>query len=92
MTILPLTISHRVFGPGLARIFPRDSNFGGSTQQSYLRGSSSELDYLNGEIVRAGRQIERPTPINSALLERGQAVFATRRLLTPEQLAAGLPL
>ncbi|HYS00762.1 MAG TPA: 2-dehydropantoate 2-reductase [Candidatus Eisenbacteria bacterium] len=92
MTILPLALSHRLFAGGLARIFPRESTFGGSTQQSFLRGSSSELDYLNGEIVRAGRRIDRPTPINAALLERGQAVFTTRRLLTPEELAAGLPL
>jgi 2-dehydropantoate 2-reductase len=92
MTILPLALSHRLFGGGLARIFPKDSAFGGSTQQSFQRGTSSELDYLNGEIVRAGRRIDRPTPINAALLERGQVVFTTRRLLTPEELAAGLPL
>lgn len=92
MSVLPLPLSYRLFGSGQARPFPRDSTFGGSTQQSFLRGSSSELDYLNGEIVRAGRQIGRPTPINQALLERGQSVFATRQLLTPEQLAAGVPL
>ena len=66
---------------------PIDSAESRFVPQGKLRVARSK-----GEIVQAGRQIERPTPINQALLERGQAVFATRQLVTPEQLAAGLPL
>ncbi|MDT5361825.1 MAG: 2-dehydropantoate 2-reductase [Mycobacterium sp.] len=38
-----------------------------STWQSYSRGSSSEVDYLNGEIVWLGREFGVDTPINEAL-------------------------
>jgi 2-dehydropantoate 2-reductase len=86
MAILPEGLSELVFAGRLARGFPPDSVFGPSTLQSLRRGSSSELDYLNGEIVAVGRRIGRPTPYNAGLLERGQAVFATRRFLTPEEL------
>ncbi len=91
MAALPTPLSVALFARPLARQFQVGSAFGGSTQQSVLRGSSSELDYLNGEIVRTGEKIGRPTPINAALLERGQSVFQTRRFITPEQLLEGLP-
>jgi 2-dehydropantoate 2-reductase len=86
MSLLPQPIANLVFAPRLARDFPPDSQFGPSTLQSLRRGSSSELDYLNGEIVRLGREIGRPTPYNSGLLEAGREVFASRRPLTPEEL------
>ena len=38
-----------------------------STWQSFTRGSSSEVDYLNGEIVQLGRLHQVPTPYNAAL-------------------------
>jgi 2-dehydropantoate 2-reductase len=37
---------------------------GGSTWQSITRGTSSEIDYLSGEIVLLGRQYGVPTPAN----------------------------
>ncbi|CAN7619266.1 ketopantoate reductase family protein [Rhizobium sp. LjRoot254] len=37
-----------------------------STWQSFLRGTSSEVDYLNGEIVRLGRLHGVATPLNAA--------------------------
>ncbi len=89
---LPVSIGYLLSRPELRRQFPPSSSFGGSTQQSVLRGSSSELDYLNGEIVRAGERAGRATPINAALLERGRDVFQTRRFLRPEELLAGLRL
>jgi 2-dehydropantoate 2-reductase len=86
MTILPRGVSVQLFAGRLAGDFPPDSVFGPSTLQSLRRGSTSELDYLNGEIVAVGERIGRPTPYNSGLLEQGRAVFATRRYLTPEEL------
>jgi 2-dehydropantoate 2-reductase len=86
MSTLPLSLSYLIFGKRLAGNFPADSTYGPSTLQSLRRGSSSELDYLNGEIVMLGKQIGRPTPYNSGLLERGRAVFATGRNLSPEEL------
>jgi 2-dehydropantoate 2-reductase len=86
MALLPQPLSGLVFAGRLAGSFPPDSVFGPSTLQSLRRGSSSELDYLNGEIVAVGERIGRPTPYNTGLLEQGRAVFATRRFLTPEEL------
>jgi ketopantoate reductase len=38
-----------------------------STWQSFARGASSEVDYLNGEIVLLGRQHGVPTPVNEGV-------------------------
>jgi 2-dehydropantoate 2-reductase len=86
MSTLPMPLSYRVFGGRLAGNFPPDSTYGPSTLQSLQRHSSSELDYLNGEIVTLGEKIGRPTPYNAGLLEQGRAVFATGRHLSPEKL------
>src|SRR2546425_9259217 len=86
MSTLPMSLSYVVFGKRLAGNFPPDSTYGPSTLQSLKRGSSSELDYLNGEIVTLGQRIGRSTPYNTGLLEQGRAVFATGRHLSPEEL------
>src|SRR6202165_2264700 len=86
MSTLPMSLSYLVFRKRLAGNFPADSTYGPSTLQSLKRGSSSELDSLNGEIVKLGEQIGRPTPYNTGLLEQGRAVFATGRNLSPEEL------
>ena len=86
MATLPLSISYRVFGGKLAGNFPPDSTYGPSTLQSLQRGSSSELEYLNGEIVTLGERIGRPTPYNRGLLDAGRQVFTTHQHLTPEEL------
>ena len=86
MSTLPMSISYLIFGNRLAGNFPADSTYGPSTLQSLRRGASSELDYLNGEIVTLGKQIGRPTPYNSGLLDQGRLVFATRRHQSPEEL------
>lgn len=40
----------------------------GSTLQSLRRGRPTENDFLNGEIVRLGRKLSFPTPINERLV------------------------
>lgn len=86
MSTLPMPLSYLVFRSRLAGNFPADSVYGPSTLQSLKRHSSSELDYLNGEIVTLGEQIGRRTPYNTGLLEQGRAVFASGRNLSPEEL------
>ena len=86
MATLPLPLSYRVFRGRLAGNFPPDSTYGPSTLQSLQRGSGSELEYLNGEIVTLGERIGHPTPYNTGLLETGREVFATRHHLTAEEL------
>jgi 2-dehydropantoate 2-reductase len=39
-----------------------------STLQSVLRNQPTEIDYLNGEIVRAGAQWNVPTPLNATIV------------------------
>ena len=41
----------------------------GSTLQSLRRGRPTEIDYLNGEIVRLGQQHNTPTPLNAAIVD-----------------------
>jgi 2-dehydropantoate 2-reductase len=86
MATVPMSLGYLMLGGRLAGNFPPESTYGPSTLQSLKRGSSSELDYLNGEIVTLGERIGRPTPYNRGLLEAGRAVFETRRHLTPEEL------
>ena len=86
MSTLPMSLSYLVFGGRLAGNFPADSTYGPSTLQSLQRGSSSELEYLNGEIVTLGERIGRPTPYNSGLLEAGRTVFARHQHIAAEEL------
>jgi 2-dehydropantoate 2-reductase len=86
MSTLPMPLNYLIFSGRLAGTFPPDSTYGPSTLQSLQRHSTSELDYLNGEIVTLGERIGRPTPYNKGLLEQGHAVFAIGRHLSPEEL------
>ena len=55
-------------GGGLT-VEPVPGHVGGrlSTWQSFARGASSEVDYLNGEVVWLGRRHAVPTPVNERL-------------------------
>ena len=63
---------------------------GGSTWQSLARGASTtEVDWLNGEIVLLGRLHGVPTPVNSLLCDVTRWAAATGvapRSLTTEQI------
>ena len=41
----------------------------GSTWQSVMRSSPTEIDYLNGEIVALGRKVGCPTPYNARVVQ-----------------------
>ena len=86
MARLPRPLAEAVFAGRLTGDFPPDSAFGPSTLQSLRRGTSSELDYLNGEIVTLGARIGRATPYNRGLLDLGRSVFETRRFLSPAEV------
>lgn len=51
----------------------------GSTWQSITRGRPSEIAYLNGAIVRLGKQLDIPTPYNTRLVEVVREVERTQR-------------
>jgi 2-dehydropantoate 2-reductase len=41
----------------------------GSILQSIMRKRASEIDYINGEIVRVAKQIKAPAPLNSLIVD-----------------------
>ncbi len=57
-----------------------------STLQSLRRGRPTEIDYLNGEIVRLGRQIGMATPYNSMILAVVHEVERTGQFYSPDEL------
>ncbi|PRY10463.1 ketopantoate reductase family protein [Kineococcus rhizosphaerae] len=60
---------------------------GSSSWQSLHRGGSIETDWLNGEIVRIGRDHDVPTPVNEAL--QVLAATSVRRGLGPRAFDVG---
>jgi 2-dehydropantoate 2-reductase len=62
--------------------------FKGPAWQSVARGRPTEVDYLNGEIVRLGRELGVPTPLNQLALKLMQRVSATGRHLTARGIDA----
>lgn len=60
----------------------------GSTLQSLRRGQPTEIDYLNGAVVRAAQAIGRTAPINARIVELVHEVEATGTFLTPDEVIA----
>ncbi len=69
---------------------PEGTRRGGSTWQSFVRGArTTEVDWLNGEIVLLGRAHGVPTPINRLLCDVTAWAAANRvapRSLTTEEI------
>lgn len=53
----------------------------GSTLQSLRRHRSTEIDYLNGEIVRLGSEVGVPTPLNAVVVKMVHRVEKQGRFL-----------
>lgn len=64
--------------------------FYGSTHQSLQRGRATEIDYLNGEIVRLGEQLNVPVPFNAWVLRLVHQVEQTGQFLPATALRANL--
>jgi 2-dehydropantoate 2-reductase len=58
----------------------------GSTWQSVARARPTEIEYLNGEIVRLGRQLNVPTPLNEVVVALEQRRAAEGRYLSPHEI------
>ena len=82
--------------PGLAEHFDRDLDASlqamqrlaatmpsqhSSTAQDMARGKRSEIDHLNGTVVRRGAALGVPTPVNQALHALVKLVEAGRQAL-----------
>lgn len=53
----------------------------GSTWQSIARGKASEIEYLNGEVVRRGGEVGVPTPYNAHLVHIVHGVERARKFV-----------
>ena len=58
----------------------------GSTWQSVMRGSPTEVDYLNGEILALGERIGHPTPYNARVVRLVHEVEESGRFRSLEEL------
>jgi 2-dehydropantoate 2-reductase len=58
----------------------------GSTLQSLRRGRPTEIDYLNGEIVRLGQQAGMPTPYNSLMVDLVKEVEKSGQFYSCDEL------
>ena len=63
-----------------------------STLQSIRRGQLTEIDFLNGAVVRVAREHGLDAPINAALVELVHEVERTGEFFSPEQVAARVPV
>jgi 2-dehydropantoate 2-reductase len=57
-----------------------------STLQSLRRGRPTEIDYLNGEIVRLGQQVGVATPYNLKVVELVKEVENRHQFYSPNEL------
>jgi 2-dehydropantoate 2-reductase len=57
-----------------------------STLQSLRRGRPTEIDYLNGEIVRLGQQVGVATPYNLKVVELVNDVEKSHQFYPPDEL------
>ena len=62
----------------------------GSTWQSVARGRHTEMEYLNGEIVRLGRELGVPTPLNALVVSLMEEVAARRHHLSAHDVEHAL--
>jgi 2-dehydropantoate 2-reductase len=58
----------------------------GSILQSILRGKKSEVDFLNGEIVRIAQQCGLHAPLNEKVVALLHGVEESGRFMSPEQV------
>lgn len=68
LTALPASLGGALIARG-ARGIESEWPLLGSTLQSLRRGRPTEIDYLNGEIVRLGQELGQRTPLNKTLVE-----------------------
>jgi 2-dehydropantoate 2-reductase len=91
--IPPKLLPHAIGAPNLIfnnlllRIQKIDANARSSMADDFAAGRETEIDYLNGEIVRLGRALGLKTPVNAAIVELvRQREAGVEHLWGPEDL------
>jgi 2-dehydropantoate 2-reductase len=62
----------------------------GSTLQSLRRNRPTEIDYLNGEVVRLGQQLGVPTPLNAIVVELVHQIEQTEQFWTVDAIQSAI--
>jgi 2-dehydropantoate 2-reductase len=81
---LPLFEDRKVALAGGLKIAAQMAATRSSTAQDMMRGKKTEIDSLNGFIVRKGRQLGVPTPINHALFTLVKLIEAANSGVTQD--------
>ena len=87
--LLPAPLAGLLLGVSARRI-KTDWPLWGSTLQSLRRGRPTEIDYLNGEIVRLGQQTGQRAPLNKAIVQMVQHVEETGQFLTVDEIRSNI--
>lgn len=58
----------------------------GSILQSIMRGKTSEIDFINGEVVHMAKQIRLTAPLNERVVEMVHEVERTKKYFDKEQV------
>jgi 2-dehydropantoate 2-reductase len=58
----------------------------GSILQSIMRSKTSEIDFINGEVVHIGNHLKLPVPLNSRMVDMVHEVERTRQYFTKEEV------
>ena len=77
----PLPIASRLLKQASGKITTTSS-----TLQSLQRGKPTEIDFLNGEIVRLGKTVHVATPFNTRVVECIRTIEQTGRFYSPPEL------
>jgi 2-dehydropantoate 2-reductase len=64
----------------------------GSTLQSLRRGQLTEIDFLNGAVVRVAHEHGLDAPVNAALVDLVHEVERTGRFFAPAEVVSRVPL
>lgn len=81
---MPLPIAGAIFKQAMIR--KGDADIISSTLQSIQKSRKTEIDYLNGEIVRLAEQHELWAPVNTKVVELIHEIEQTHSFYTPEKL------
>jgi len=85
INFLPVSIAAKVTAARIARMKTRWPLLG-STLQSLRRRRSTEIDYLNGEIVRLGEKVGVSTPLNARVVHLVHQVEQTGTFFSVEEI------
>lgn len=89
LTRLPTAVGARIFARQAGRLGGPWPVLG-STLQSLRRGRSTEIDFLNGEVVALGRKVHVATPLNERIVSLVHDLERTRTFRTPAALRSAL--